>query len=168
MARKMAAGELETTWFERHRSTPITELPHLAGRLPAPGRTPHGANREQPVHQPHRAPRIQAPLEHRTLGRAGKARHQELLAARPPGGRALLAEPQLQTTRTLADRAQFDAVWMQVAELYRGYAGFDVPALVAELVEAEAVPFSCCATRPAAAQARVWERTWERQRREDH
>ncbi|GAB2894713.1 BREX-2 system adenine-specific DNA-methyltransferase PglX [Streptomyces mayteni] len=27
MARKMAAGELETTWFERHRSTPITEIP---------------------------------------------------------------------------------------------------------------------------------------------
>ena len=27
MARKMAAGELETTWFERHKSTPITELP---------------------------------------------------------------------------------------------------------------------------------------------
>lgn len=27
MARKMAAGELETTWFERHGSTPITELP---------------------------------------------------------------------------------------------------------------------------------------------
>ncbi len=27
MARQMAAGELETTWFERHRSTPITELP---------------------------------------------------------------------------------------------------------------------------------------------
>ena len=50
-------------------------------------------------------------------------------------------EPQLQTTRTLADRAQFDGEWMQVAELYRGYAGFDVPALVAELVEAEAVPF---------------------------
>ena len=27
MARKMAAGELETAWFERHGSTPITELP---------------------------------------------------------------------------------------------------------------------------------------------
>ena len=27
MARKMAAGELQTTWFERHGSTPITELP---------------------------------------------------------------------------------------------------------------------------------------------
>ena len=27
MARKMATGELETTWFERHGSTPITEVP---------------------------------------------------------------------------------------------------------------------------------------------
>ena len=27
IARKMAVGELETTWFERHNSTPITEIP---------------------------------------------------------------------------------------------------------------------------------------------
>ncbi len=27
MARRMAAGELETAWFARHRSTPITDLP---------------------------------------------------------------------------------------------------------------------------------------------
>jgi hypothetical protein len=27
MARKIAAGELETAWFARHRSTPITEAP---------------------------------------------------------------------------------------------------------------------------------------------
>ena len=27
MARKLAAGKLQTTWFERHGSTPITELP---------------------------------------------------------------------------------------------------------------------------------------------
>ena len=27
MARKLAAGELQTTWFERHGSMPITELP---------------------------------------------------------------------------------------------------------------------------------------------
>lgn len=27
MARKMVAGELQTSWFERHGSTPITELP---------------------------------------------------------------------------------------------------------------------------------------------
>lgn len=28
LARRMAAGEVQTTWFERHESTPITELPH--------------------------------------------------------------------------------------------------------------------------------------------
>ena len=27
MARRIAAGELETAWFDRHRSSPITELP---------------------------------------------------------------------------------------------------------------------------------------------
>lgn len=27
MARQMAKGELKTTWFERHRSRPITEIP---------------------------------------------------------------------------------------------------------------------------------------------
>jgi hypothetical protein len=27
MARQMAAGTLETVWFERHGSTPITDLP---------------------------------------------------------------------------------------------------------------------------------------------
>ena len=27
MARQMAAGELQTSWFERHGSTPITEIP---------------------------------------------------------------------------------------------------------------------------------------------
>ena len=32
MARKMAGGELQTTWFERHNSTPITECPPLGPR----------------------------------------------------------------------------------------------------------------------------------------
>ncbi len=27
LARKMASGETDSTWFERHGSTPITELP---------------------------------------------------------------------------------------------------------------------------------------------
>ena len=27
LARQVAAGETETTWFERHGSTPITEIP---------------------------------------------------------------------------------------------------------------------------------------------
>jgi hypothetical protein len=72
-------------------------------------------------------------------------------------------------SRTLADRVQFDAAWMQVAELYRGYAGFDVPALVADLVEAEAVPFLPALRYKATGlrKREVWERTWDLQRRED-
>ncbi len=35
LARKIAAGEAETSWFERHGSTPITEIPApLADRVP--------------------------------------------------------------------------------------------------------------------------------------
>lgn len=49
-------------------------------------------------------------------------------------------EPRLQSARQLADRAQTDADFIQVAELYVGHPGFDAPALVAELVEGESVP----------------------------
>ena len=78
-------------------------------------------------------------------------------------------EPQLQTTRTLADQVQFDSDFMQVAELYRGYVGFDVHTLVAELVEAEAVPFlPVLRYKTTGLRKRdIWERTWELQHRED-
>ncbi len=33
LARRMAAGEVTTTWFERHGSTPITELPAHGRRI---------------------------------------------------------------------------------------------------------------------------------------
>ena len=58
---------------------------------------------------------------------------------------------------------------MQVAELYRGHAGFDVHALVAELVEAESVPFLPVLRYKASGlrKREIWERTWELQRRED-
>ena len=72
MARRMAAGELETAWFERHRSTPITELPTaLAGRLSRGRRTPHRPHRVGPHHRPDRAARIQAPLVAGPMGGDG-------------------------------------------------------------------------------------------------
>jgi hypothetical protein len=56
-----------------------------------------------------------------------------------------------------------------VAELYRGHPDFDVHALVAELVESEAVPFlPILRYKPTGLRKReVWERTWDLQRRED-
>jgi hypothetical protein len=69
----------------------------------------------------------------------------------------------------LADRAERDTDFMQVAELYRGHPDFDVHALVAELVESEAVPFlAVLRYKPTGLRKReVWERTWHLQRRED-
>jgi hypothetical protein len=76
---------------------------------------------------------------------------------------------ELQTTRRLAERAGRDADFMQVAELYRGHPDFDVHALVAELVEGEAVPFLPVLRYKSTGlrNREVWERTWELQRRED-
>ena len=58
---------------------------------------------------------------------------------------------------------------MQVAALYRGRPDFDVAALVAELVEAESVPFlPVLRYKPSGLRKReVWERTWDLQRQED-
>ena len=58
---------------------------------------------------------------------------------------------------------------MQVAALYRGRPDFDMAALVAELVEAESVPFlPVLRYKPSGLRKRaVWERTWALQRRED-
>ena len=62
-----------------------------------------------------------------------------------------------------------DAEFLQVAALYRGRPDFDVAALVAELVEAEAVPLlPILRYTPAGLRKReVWERTWDLQREED-
>ena len=78
-------------------------------------------------------------------------------------------EPCLQTTRTLANRVHSDVDFMQVAELYRGHAGFDVHALVAELVVSESVPFLPVLRYKASGLRKrdIWERTWVQQRRED-
>jgi hypothetical protein len=169
MARKMAAGELETTWFERHRSTPITELP---GHWPDDYR--RLVERRMALIESHQYITLIERPEYKRRWNTEPWEGQEKRALRNwlldrLEDECYWAEPQLQTTRTLTDRAQFDAAWMQVAELYRGYAGFDVPALVAELVEAEAVPFLPVLRYKATGlrKREVWERTWEMQRRED-
>ena len=77
--------------------------------------------------------------------------------------------PELTTTAQMADVASADAEFLQVAALYRGRPDFDVAALVAELVEGEAVPFlPILRYKPTGLRKReVWERTWDLQRQQD-
>jgi hypothetical protein len=198
MARQMARGELETTWFERHGSTPITEIParwpedyrRLVERRIALIESDRNIGLiERPEYkrrwndEPWEAQEQRA-LRNWLLDRleTGRYWHGGLKGpvgwAEPakPNDSAIVGLPSsaqptiaLTTTRRLADVAAQDADFMRVAELYRGHPDFDVHALVAELVEGEAVPFlPVLRYKESGLRNRaLWERTWELQRRED-
>jgi SAM-dependent methyltransferase len=169
MARKMAAGELQTTWFERHSSTPTTEIPArwpeeyrrlLESRIEAIEQNPNIRLIEQPEYkrrwntEPWDAQAKRA-LREWLLNRLEDARYWTAV--------------ELTTTARLADRVRSDHEFMQVAEMYRGRSDFDVANLVAELVKSEAVPFlPILRYKPSGLRNRqVWEQVWEVQRRED-
>jgi hypothetical protein len=169
MARRMAAGELETTWFERHGSKPITDFPDhwsedykrlVERRLALIEDDTYINLIERPEYKRRWNTERWEEQERRALRNWLLDRLEDI---------RYWQEPSLQTTRTLANKAQMDADFLQVAELYRGHAGFDVHALVAELVEAESVPFlPVLRYKPSGLRKReIWERTWDLQRRED-
>ncbi len=141
LARKMAAGEVTTTWFARHGSTPMTELP---AHWPDDYR--------QLVER--RIALIESNANIRLIEQPEYKRRWNSEAwdvqAEPALGEWLLnrledtrywTEPKLTSVARLSDRIGTDAEWMQVADMYRGRYDFDVLALVTELVKAEAVPF---------------------------
>jgi hypothetical protein len=169
MARARARGELATTWFERHGSTPITELPAdwpadyaklVRRRLELIESHPHLRLIEKPEYKR----RWNTEPWDQRLERALKGWLLDRLE-----DRRYWPEPCLTTTARLADLLRLDTEFLQVAELYRGRPDFDLPALVAELVEAEGVPFlPVLRYKPPGLRKRAeWEQTWELQREED-
>jgi hypothetical protein len=174
MARQMAAGELQTAWFARHGSTPITELP---GHWPEAYRR-LVERRIEVIETDKNIGLIERPEYKRRWNDEPWEDQQEralrgwlldrLESSRYwPDPKAEL--PELTTTARLADRAATDPEFLQVARLYRGHEGFDLAALVAELVAAESVPFlPVLRYKPSGLVKRaVWERDWDLQRRED-
>lgn len=169
MARQIQKGELQTTWFERHGSTPITEIPKhwpaayrklVERRIKLIETNKEIALIEKPEYKRrwNREPwaeQEQRALKNWLLDRLEDKRYW------PP--------VELQSTARLADRASTDAEFMQVAALYRGRADFDVASLVAELVDGESVPFLPVLRYKATGLRKraVWERTWDLQRQED-
>ena len=169
MARRMAKGELETTWFERHRSKPITEVP---GHWPENYK--HLVERRIALIESDRYIGLVERPEYKRRWNQEPWEEQEQRALR---GWLLdrlekdgyWPEPRLQSARSLSARTETDADFMQVAELYVGHPGFDVSALVAELIESESVAFlPVLRYKPSGLRKHeVWKRTWELQRRED-
>ncbi len=169
MARQVEKGELQTTWFERHGSTPMTEIPT---HWPA-------------AYQTLVERRIKLIETNKEIGLIEKPEYKRRWNTEPwseQEQRALknwlldrLEDKrywpgvELQSTARLADLASTDAEFMQVAAIYRGRPDFDVAALVAELVGSESVPFLPILRYKATGLRKriVWERTWDLQRQED-
>ena len=173
MARQIAKGELETTWFERHGSTPITEIPThwpaayrklVERRIKVIDTSKEIALIEKPEYkrrwniEPWEEQEQRA-LKNWLLDRLEMSNYRK----------GTKDNPKLTTTAEMADVASADAEFLQVAALYRGRPDFNVAALVAELVEGEAVPFlPILRYKPAGLRKReVWERTWDLQRQQD-
>jgi hypothetical protein len=169
MARQMAAGELETTWFERHGSTPITELPaHWPERYrSAVERRLEiiATNRDIAlIEQPEYKRRWNLPkwedLEQKALENWLLDRMESV---------ALWPDTELKSCSRLADLLRRDPEFTQVAELAEGRLDYDIAALVKRLALKQAVPFlPVLRYKPSGLEKRrEWERTWELQRRED-
>lgn len=169
MARKMAAGELETTWFARHGSTPITDLPS------------HWPDDYRRLVER----RIEVIESDRTIALIEQPEYKRRWNVEPfseQQERALrtwlldrLEDPrywpaiELATCGRLADAARRDEAFMRVAEVYSGQPDFDVTALVTDLVEKESVPYLPVLryTESGLRKRAQWERTWDLQREED-
>jgi hypothetical protein len=173
MARQIAKGELETTWFERHGSTPITELP---SHWPAAYRKV--VERRIKLIETNKEIALIEKPEYKRRWNTEPWEEQEQRALKnwlldrletKKYRKGTKDHPELTTTAQMADVASADAEFQQVAALYRSRPDFDMAALVAELVEAEAVPLlPILRYKPAGLRKReVWERTWELQRQQD-
>ena len=169
MARRMAAGNLETTWFARHSSTPITEVPDqwpddyralVEGRINLIESNRFIGLIERPEYKRRWNVEAWQDLERQAL--------RNWLVSRLESS-VYWPESRLATVRTLAERASTDSDFQQVATRYAGRAGVDLGALVQELVEADSVPALPVQRYKSTGLAKraEWEETWSLQRRED-
>jgi hypothetical protein len=169
LARKVAAGDEESTWFTRHGSTPITELP-------AHWSPEYRALVERRIEVIESNPEIGL-IERPEYKRRWNTRSWEEQQADALCNWLLdrLESPQywpsasITTTARLSSVARADTEFMTVARLYAGRDDVDVATLIADLVKAEAVPY-LAALRYKDSGLRKWAQwceTWALQRRED-
>jgi hypothetical protein len=170
-ARRMAAGELETTWFERHGSTPITELPaHWPANYRAVVERRIELIESDPtiglIERPEYKRRWSSPTWDELEQDALRA---WLLDWLEDGRLWSLDDPRLVSTNQIADLLRREGDFLAVAGVYLGRPDFDLEALIAELVAKEAVPFLSVLrySETGIRKREQWEQTWALQRRED-
>ena len=169
MARKIAAGELKTRWFERHDSESITTVPiHwppaykeiVERRILEIETNPNIALIEKPE------------FKRRWNVEPWDVREKDALRTcmlERLESKEYWTAPELTTVSRLTEFLGADAAFTQMAELYRGSTDFDLTRLVWELTEQEAAPFVGILRYKASGlrKREVWEKTWALQRLED-
>lgn len=169
LGRKLARGTLRTSWFERHGSSPLTEIPEhwpadyrrLVERRIGFIETDRNIGL---IEQPEYKRRWDTEPWESQLERA--LRHWLLDRLE---GEVYWPAVHLQSCAQLADRARQDPEFVQVAELYEGRSDFDLGGLIERLVGDESVPYlPVLRYKPSGLRKRKqWESTWALQRRED-
>lgn len=177
LARKVAAGEVETAWFTRHRSTPITEIPThwpdwyqqlVQRRIDLITADRDVALVERPEHKRRWAREPWEKLEEHAL--------REWLTDRLEDRRLWFdgtGDQERAVCRSAAQLADkmtaLDSDFLAVARLWKGVIEVDPAGIVAELVADEHVPAQAAARYKGKGfdKRRQWERTWDLQRMED-
>ncbi len=170
LARRIAAGESETKWFQWLNVRPITDPP---AEWPADYR--HIVERRIALIESDRnIALIEAPSSKRRWERESwdEKENRALttwLLGRLETDHFWGGPPALKSVNRLADLARSDTEFIQVATLYYGRDDFDVAALVATLVTGEAVPFLPVLrfAESGLRKREEWAHTWQLQRQED-
>ncbi|MEW5994260.1 MAG: BREX-2 system adenine-specific DNA-methyltransferase PglX, partial [Candidatus Zixiibacteriota bacterium] len=176
MARRMAEGELETTWFDRHGSTPVADIPD---HWPAAYRAV--VEKRIALIDSHRYIGLVEKPEYKRRWQWSdkgfgpgwdereKAALERWLLDRLETEHYWAGDPALKSVNQLADLARADSDFCRAASLYEGQDHPDLSVLVARLVAKESVPFHPgLRYSESGRRKRVqWERVWNLQRRED-
>lgn len=177
LARRVAAGEVETAWFNRHRSTPVTELPAhwpdwyrglVQRRIDLIETDRDVALVERPEHKRRWAREPWERAEERALREWLCDRLEDRRLWFEGSGDAERAV--CRSVAQLADKvAAVEPAFFDVARLWKGAVEIDPVTVIAELVADQHVPAQAGARYKGKGfdKRRQWERTWDLQRMED-
>lgn len=182
MARKIAIGEITSSWFERHHSIPICDIPDhwssdyrqlVEQRIELIENHPNIALIEQPEYkrrwdtEPYETQQQQA-LQNWLLDRL-ETYFDFDWRMNNTGTSKNKIEISITSIAKLTDIAKSDSQFITVGELYRNDPAFKIEKLITELIEAESVPhLPILRYKPIGLRKRLeWEHTWELQRQED-
>ena len=172
LARKAAAGEVETQWFTRHRSTPLTEVPAhrpaayrdlVVRRIEMIESHPLLHLIERPECKRRWASRTWEDMQREALTDWILDRLEAAELWRDEHG------PRVLSVAQLADLVRTDSDLRDVLALLTGRPELDLTAELSRILKDEAVPYLAAHRyKESGLRKRAeWERTWEIQRRED-